>query len=43
MTKSSFFVFIDFDGTVTDVDVIDTILQTFAETEWQDNEGEHIR
>lgn len=38
MTKSSFFVSIDFDGTVTDVDVIDAILQTFAGPEWQDIE-----
>jgi len=30
---------IDFDGTVTDVDIIDAILQSFARPEWQDVES----
>jgi 2-hydroxy-3-keto-5-methylthiopentenyl-1-phosphate phosphatase len=30
---------IDFDGTVTDVDIIDAILQSFAQPEWQEVES----
>jgi 2,3-diketo-5-methylthio-1-phosphopentane phosphatase len=37
--KKDFFVAIDFDGTVTDVDIIDAILQTFAAPEWRDVEA----
>ncbi len=37
--ESKFFVAIDFDGTVTDVDIIDAILQAFAAPEWRDVEA----
>jgi 2-hydroxy-3-keto-5-methylthiopentenyl-1-phosphate phosphatase len=33
-----YFVAIDFDGTVTDVDIIDAVLQSFARPEWQEAE-----
>ncbi len=33
-----YFVAIDFDGTVTDVDIIDAVLQQFARPEWQEVE-----
>ena len=32
--KAQYFVAIDFDGTVTDVDIIDAVLQKFARPEW---------
>lgn len=38
MRKSKYFVAIDFDGTVTDVDIIDDILQKFARPEWKEVE-----
>lgn len=34
----NYFIAIDFDGTVTDVDIIDAVLQKFARPEWQDVE-----
>ncbi|HXY54575.1 MAG TPA: MtnX-like HAD-IB family phosphatase [Nitrospirota bacterium] len=36
--KAPYFVAIDFDGTVTDVDIIDAILQEFARPEWKEVE-----
>jgi 2-hydroxy-3-keto-5-methylthiopentenyl-1-phosphate phosphatase len=36
--KAPYFVAIDFDGTVTDVDIIDAVLQTFARPEWNEAE-----
>ncbi len=36
--KGPYFVAIDFDGTVTDVDIIDAVLQSFARPEWQEAE-----
>jgi 2,3-diketo-5-methylthio-1-phosphopentane phosphatase len=36
--KAQYFVAIDFDGTVTDVDIIDAILQKFARPEWKEAE-----
>jgi len=36
--KAPYFVAIDFDGTVTDVDIIDAILQKFARPEWSEVE-----
>jgi len=33
--KAQYFVAIDFDGTVTDVDIIDAVLQKFARPEWE--------
>jgi 2-hydroxy-3-keto-5-methylthiopentenyl-1-phosphate phosphatase len=36
--ESPYCVSIDFDGTVTDVDIIDAVLQAFAPTEWRDVE-----
>jgi 2-hydroxy-3-keto-5-methylthiopentenyl-1-phosphate phosphatase len=33
-----YFIAIDFDGTVTDVDIIDAVLQSFARPEWQEAE-----
>jgi 2-hydroxy-3-keto-5-methylthiopentenyl-1-phosphate phosphatase len=36
---SACFVAIDFDGTVTDVDIIDAVLQDFARPEWRDVEA----
>ncbi len=36
--KGPYFVAIDFDGTVTDVDIIDAVLQSFARPEWQEVE-----
>ncbi len=37
--KTSYFVAIDFDGTVTDCDIIDAVLQEFAGPEWRDVEA----
>jgi 2-hydroxy-3-keto-5-methylthiopentenyl-1-phosphate phosphatase len=36
--KAQYFVAIDFDGTVTDVDIIDAVLQKFARPEWDEVE-----
>lgn len=36
--KLPYFVAIDFDGTVTDVDIVDAVLQAFACPEWQEVE-----
>ncbi len=43
MIDASSFVAIDFDGTVTDVDIIDAVLQQFARPEWQEVEAEWER
>jgi 2-hydroxy-3-keto-5-methylthiopentenyl-1-phosphate phosphatase len=36
--KAQYFFAIDFDGTVTDVDIIDAVLQKFARPEWKEVE-----
>jgi 2-hydroxy-3-keto-5-methylthiopentenyl-1-phosphate phosphatase len=36
--QTQYFVAIDFDGTVTDVDIIDAVLQKFARPEWDEVE-----
>jgi 2-hydroxy-3-keto-5-methylthiopentenyl-1-phosphate phosphatase len=36
--KGPYFIAIDFDGTMTDIDIIDAVLQSFARPEWQEVE-----
>jgi 2-hydroxy-3-keto-5-methylthiopentenyl-1-phosphate phosphatase len=38
-SAAEFFVAIDFDGTVTDVDLLDAILKSFADPRWRDAEA----
>ncbi len=39
ISAAEFFVAIDFDGTVTDVDLLDAVLKSFADPRWKDAEA----
>ncbi|HEX9020125.1 MAG TPA: MtnX-like HAD-IB family phosphatase, partial [Nitrospirota bacterium] len=43
LMESPYFFAIDFDGTVTDADIIDTVLQRFADPAWQEVETQWER